>query len=581
MGKTTTGLAFRSKKHIDAISTTSVVWGAAVHGVDTGDGWLDVGGGMFLPMKLSGFDVLLEQPKEIVHVDPGLSATNVRVLYDLAGSTLRRVYEAGFINSEDRLVREERERQEAEARSLLEPPLAFESALEAMLYEQEEIRLLAMEEEPASIDAVFAEPEVRAMHWQREMDASPPSTANTLPEPPSTTESMTGNSFKPPRQHSNKRLAVLYGTDADEKLAQRFPIKWSSGSASSSAGPPTAGPSGATSSSARPAAPSLPLGPRPTKSRPPQQGRFSEAGAQPDPRRNRTQALHVNEKHDPNRERRLDQQRLRDKHLKNLQQSREKQRHVGNTEKMLQEYYWRVRDVEVEKQSREVEKTWQQREKQRQAFVERKRAEIAQQSDEQLSVKYGRIFADPYMTYPQQVPPGTAPARMEETRPESELEMQAMWDNEALAVFRASYQDAVGRFITPTPSGDRPSDEEPFPSEYELKQAEAEHFMAEERKRRLAILPKGRVEWESPRNPWRNEITTNTLPPPPIESVVASLLNRAYPENQSYEEDTFPRPPPSAPSVRGRRPQPQTFNALSQWRQMPPTIPQRALVTDR
>merc|ERR1719316_923624 len=155
---------------------------------------------------------------------------------------------------------------------------------------------------------------------------------------------------------------------------------WSARSASTSAGVP-GGESISTS-----AMPTPPSTARPGKA-PPAHRLLQRARERPNHRSTPEQEAiregrHlVNSGHDPNRLRALDQQKLRRKFLKNMQSSKERDRQTVQSKGVLQEYYWRMRDMEVEKNCRKIERNWQQREQKRQAGTERKRIDLAEQSD--------------------------------------------------------------------------------------------------------------------------------------------------------------------------------------------------------
>lgn len=268
----------------------------------------------------------------------------------------------------------------------------------------------------------------------------------------------------------------------------------------------------------------------------------------------------VNEKHDPKRLRDLDQRRLRRQFLHNLQNSRDQENKKKQTGAVLQEYYWRMRDMEVEKDCRKTERVWHQREKQRQVEVERKRSDLAEQSDEALSMRYGRIFAPTHEEPVRQNVASVETLEQPSARPASELEMESMWEAEALAVFQAAYNGAVGRFVTPTPTEEErhPSDGG-FADDATLTMSEGQP----DRTSRLGCLPKGRVQWESPRNPWALQnwrASTQTGGPPPVEAVVAAILSGGATAKARSATQGAP-----------------TQQTIMRWQQLPPVLPDRAV----
>jgi len=288
----------------------------------------------------------------------------------------------------------------------------------------------------------------------------------------------------------------------------------------------------------------------------------------------------------------LDQQRLRDQHLNNLKVLRDKEGTKKHTNGVIQEYYWRLRDMEIEKNCRTTEHDWHQLQKQRQEVIARKQKDFAGKSDEDLNLRYGRIFATDYAKPVQRKEP--APA---DSRPDSEMAMDTMWEAEALGVFRAAFHEAYAQFSTPEPEPPE-QDMALYDPEHDLGGPVSQMFeMSEEfvdadladfatdvdqsRSKgpmqgaaavaflKMTTLPKGRVEWVSPRNPWAARRGPGTSHPP-VEAVVASLLS-----GSSEFPIPVAAPEPSRKSTVKRRPQSQ---ALSRYRQLPPVVPQRAIL---
>jgi len=302
------------------------------------------------------------------------------------------------------------------------------------------------------------------------------------------------------------------------------------------------------------AMPTPPATAKPAKATPSHRLARVRPEAQSDEQQERKDGRHlVNEQHDPNRLRMLDQQRLRRKFLKNMQTSKERDRQTKQSEAVLQEYYWRMRDMEVEKNCRKIERTWQQREKQRQADAESKRKEFAEKSDEFMNQQYGRIFISPY-SQPLQKQTSREQPEASYKRSESELAMESVWDAAAQGVFQAAYHEAVGRFVTPSPeTTEQMTQGHQGVSITETQQTtELEGISAsvstsarsEHRSSRLKMLPVGRVAFESPRNPW--------------------CAQKTAAGQHIYMEKAKP----------ARRTQSQ---ALTRWKQLPPVWPERAV----
>merc|ERR1712070_760538 len=219
----------------------------------------------------------------------------------------------------------------------------------------------------------------------------------------------------------------------------------------------------------------------------------------------------------PNHLRALDQQRLRRRFLDNLQHSKDRDAQKRQTQSVLQEYYWRMRDMEVEKNCRKIERTWQRREQQRQVGTNTKRKELAEKSDEYMNQQYGRILASPYSSAQASVekplPSQISVEQLDQCqRPASELEMESIFQAEALGVFQAAYHEALGRFVSPTPTEEKTVREQAAGfhessltsgmvdglSSTSLDNSGGHHDPTG----RLEMLPQGRVQWGSPRNPW-------------------------------------------------------------------------------
>jgi len=247
--------------------------------------------------------------------------------------------------------------------------------------------------------------------------------------------------------------------------------------------------------------------------------------------------------------------------------------------------------MEIEKNCRSTEHDWHKNQKQRQEVIARKQKDFAGKSDEDLNLRYGRIFATDYAKPVQRKEP--APA---DSRPDSEMAMDTMWEAEALGVFQAAFHEAYAQFSTPEPEAPEEEDmalydPDPDPGAHasqmfemseEFVDADLADFASDPDQSRsngpmqgaaavaflkMTTLPKGRVEWVSPRNPWAARRGPGTSQPN-VEAVVASLLSGST-------EFPIPVAEPSNKSTAKKRPQSQ---ALSRYRQLPPVVPQRAIL---
>jgi len=564
------GLAFRFSKRLSDKAGSCVSWGDHVRGIDLGDGWLRVlkhesfGRGILLPMEHGGVSVVTLAPKE-PKLDEKLSSSHPGLLmYEFAGESLGRCYKKGLslclLRAQQDAQRREEEAEAARA-AAAEPKIAYASTLAAFF----ERRTPTFELETWSDSESAGTEEFIGIESPISANAPAAGGARMVSTAPASWPGLpwTPDGSRMARQESFKRLSSLYGPAADVKLAEKPETAASMWSARST----TAGVQGGGASSSASPGPTAPSTAKPAKATPAHR-LAQRAQCRPDHRSAEEQesireGRHlVNPKHDPDHLRALDQQKLRRKFLKNMQSSKAVQNQTRQSGAVLQEYYWRMRDMEVEKKCRTTEKQWQQKEKVRRAGTERKRNDIAEQSDEALNLRYGRIFAAPYIQ-----PMQMRMAEPAQSRPQSEMDMDAIWEAEALSAFQAAYHGAVGRFVSPTPT-----DEMPLPNEEVVVSESSESVFGSEGRgwqdvpvptSKLRVLPRGRVEWSSPRNPWN---VHRTGAPPPVQAVVATLL-------------AGERPPVEAapPAARPGKKRPQTQQSLSRWRQLPPVVPQRAI----
>lgn len=633
----TFGLAYRAEKRLDEFAGTCEKWGNCVRGVDEGDSWLRVGD-CFLPMRYNGVPVLIlaSEDDELREQAP-VSNEEAAILFDLTIEAIGRNYKTALATAERR--REASGRSEWQLREQVEE-LVRASICEGVTRSTTQIE---PQEQPEDLDAPLpvAPFTIRQLSTPSvPLGAAVPVAAGA---PVYGARALSGApagawpAARMNRQDSFKLLSALYGPTADMKLAQK-PDSRSLGTAGSSMPPTSAGkapgtagssmppksagrPPGTAGSSMPPTSAGKPPGTAgssmpPTSAGGPATVADSSIGMTPTPPSSAKPAKHspacrlaqraqcrvarrppeeqeelangrqlMHPEHDPDRLRALEQKRLRKQHLRNVERSQQQDRQTKQSKTVMQEYYWRMRDMEVEKECRKIERNWRQRENDRLADVERKRNDLAEQSDHALNLRYGRIFASPYSQEMQSNAARDEPEQPE--RSQSELEMDAMWEAEALGVFQAAYHEALGRFVSPTPTEDRPQSDLSDPAvaaseRMQIPIAPAEvtpddaigsesSFVLRDPPSMTRKLPVGRVEWQSPRNPWCSR--RRSAPPPPVESVVAALLASNHFPGEDMSQAVMPKPIPpdiGAGSKRG----PQT---LARWRQLPPMVPQPTL----
>lgn len=466
--------------------------------------------------------------------------------HDMARESLGRAYKKGLLCSSHRADRRLQSDLQGLEQDLIEP-----SKNDGVPKSSETIS--AIEEQPIAVEDTVVStsfPEPCSTEDTLQQDIHAP----TLPEASPT---------RMVRPDSLRMLAALYGPVADQKLAQRpNTTPGTAGSMlsarSTSAGQPTAGRSGFTS-----AIPTPPSTAKPQKMPAHRLAKRAQSRPNTQTAEERAGTHLINATHDPEKLRELDQRRLRRKFLKNRELCKNQQSQMKHSEAVVQEYHWRLREMEVEKQCRSVENKWHRRELKRREGVEMKRQDLAEKGDNVLNLRYGRFYASPYS---QQVAAYPSNAESEQASQAGESELDVMWEAEALGVFQAAYNEAVGRFI------DRSEDLQQVGNAEVDGASTSQDSIPQERPQStnvtnmLKSLPKGRVEWNSPRNPW---CPRRNVPQPSVEAVIASLLGGEC----STETSSAGRPSPT-PSGFGQK---QERPSSSPWKKLPPVVPRRAI----
>jgi hypothetical protein len=153
-----------------------------------------------------------------------------------------------------------------------------------------------------------------------------------------------------------------------------------------------------------------------------------------------------------------------------------------------------------------------------------------------LNLRYGRFYASPYSQLAPKRPPNV---EGEQAGLAGESDLDVLWEAEALGVFQAAYNEAVGRFIDrseETKPGDAATDESVVRAlEEVLPQERAQGGTPPVSSAMLKSLPKGRVEWESPRNPWcpRRNVPQPSMKPSSLHCSVANTRSSLRAQDSS------------------------------------------------
>eukprot|EP00929_Paragymnodinium_shiwhaense_P045158 TRINITY_DN23108_c0_g1_i2.p1 TRINITY_DN23108_c0_g1~~TRINITY_DN23108_c0_g1_i2.p1 ORF type:complete len:649 (+),score=148.88 TRINITY_DN23108_c0_g1_i2:196-2142(+) len=196
-----------------------------------------------------------------------------------------------------------------------------------------------------------------------------------------------------------KRLAALYGPEADAALAQaaRRRPPWppgSSGEFSSGSGarpsPPQRTPLSSRGKSAGMAhgntTPARQANLSARSSNGPWSSRHSSSAT---PTSSRTSGRRTAGHSDPSQS---DQDRLRKRFKQNMQETRKRATLVKMKDQVLQEYHWLKRDMQVESESREQEQAWQLREAERAEKLRQQRLAFLSQGEASMNIRYGKMM---------------------------------------------------------------------------------------------------------------------------------------------------------------------------------------------
>jgi len=238
-----------------------------------------------------------------------------------------------------------------------------------------------------------------------------------------------------------------------------------------------------------------------------------------------------------------DSELLRSKFRKNLQQQREREIASERQKTCVREYRWIARQMEVEHVARRQEQHWRDRQAERQRKKEEHQRAIANQSEAELNLRYGKmdVAVSPYI--------------VEDTETDGEGSRSPTIDPAEFEHFRATYQDATGRKLKPfdfqvlleneandVASANSAADDTTCvagDSDDAVAAAPGTEQAPDLKNNRnnvprayvRARLPPGKVAFNSRRNPWsKQRIRPSPLRHvPTVDASVAELLGRAPP----------------------------------------------------